>query len=199
MNNLKEEINKVIPNDLKVKLKEMLVKFQDAVVTTPQPAVAAPIVAEDMPAEMPKEMKTKDGLILQVESFEVGMPVKQVTEAGIVDVADGDYEIETGEMVTVVGGMISNIVVPEVVAPEAAPMVEPNAEMTSLKQKVTELSEMVAKLSATVKQQQDSLVVTLSAVNAIVEQPAAEPIQRPTLNFRVTKEKQLENLSKLKK
>ncbi len=192
MNNLKEEINKVIPNDLKVKLKEMLVKFQDVVVTTP-------IVAEEMPTEMPKEMKTKDGLILQVEELEIGYPVKQVTEAGIVDVADGDYEIETGEMVTVVGGLISDIKMPEVVAPEAAPMVEPNAEMTSLKQKVTELSEMVAKLSATVKQQQDSLVVTLSAVNAIVEQPAAEPIQRPTLNFRVTKEKQLENLSKLKK
>ena len=193
MNNLKEEINKVIPNDLKVKLKEMLVKFQDAVVTTP-------IVAEEMPTEMPmKEMKTKDGLILQVEELEIGYPVKQVTEAGIVDVADGDYEIETGEVVTVVGGLISDIKVPEVVAPEAAPMVEPNAEMTSLKQKVTELSEMVAKLSATVKQQQDSLVVTLSAVNAIVEQPAAEPIQRPTLSFRVTKEKQLENLSKLKK
>lgn len=193
MNNLKEEINKVIPNDLKVKLKEMLVKFQDAVVTTP-------IVAEEMPTEMPmKEMKTKDGLILSVEEFEIGYPVKQVTEAGIVDVADGDYEIETGEMVTVVGGLISDIKMPEVVAPEAAPMVEPNAEMTSLKQKVTELSEMVAKLSATVKQQQDSLVVTLSAVNAIVEQPAAEPIQRPTLSFRVTKEKQLENLSKLKK
>lgn len=193
MNNLKEEINKVIPNDLKVKLKEMLVKFQDAVVTTP-------IVAQEMPTENPmKEMKTKDGLILSVEEFEVGYPVKQVTEAGIVDVADGDYEIETGEMVTVVGGLISDIKMPEVVAPEAAPMVEPNAEMTSLKQKVTELSEMVAKLSATVKQQQDSLVVTLSAVNAIVEQPAAEPIQRPTLSFRVTKEKQLENLSKLKK
>ena len=193
MNNLKEEINKVIPNDLKVKLKEMLVKFQDVVVTTP-------IVAEEMPTEMPmKEMKTKDGLILQVEELEIGYPVKQVTDAGIVDVADGDYEIETGEMVTVVGGLISDIKMPEVVAPEAAPMVEPNAEMTSLKQKVTELSEMVAKLSATVKQQQDSLVVTLSAVNAIVEQPAAEPIQRPTLSFRVTKEKQLENLSKLKK
>lgn len=193
MNNLKEEINKVIPNDLKVKLKEMLVKFQDAVVTTP-------IVAQEMPTENPmKEMKTKDGLILQVEELEIGYPVKQVTEAGIVDVADGDYEIETGEMVTVVGGLISDIKMPEVVAPEAAPMVEPNAEMTSLKQKVTELSEMVAKLSATVKQQQDSLVVTLSAVNAIVEQPAAEPIQRPTLSFRVTKEKQLENLSKLKK
>ena len=193
MNNLKEEINKVIPNDLKVKLKEMLVKFQDAVVTTP-------IVAQEMPTENPmKEMKTKDGLILQVEELEIGYPVKQVTEAGIVDVADGDYEIETGELVTVVGGLISDIKMPEVVAPEAAPMVEPNAEMTSLKQKVTELSEMVAKLSATVKQQQDSLVVTLSAVNAIVEQPAAEPIQRPTLSFRVTKEKQLENLSKLKK
>ena len=194
MNNLKEEINKVIPNDLKVKLKEMLVKFQDAVVTEPMPST------EVAPTENPmKEMKTKDGLILQVEELEIGYPVKQVTEAGIVDVADGDYEIETGEVVTVVGGLISDIKVPEVVAPEAAPMVEPNAEMTSLKQKVTELSEMVAKLSATVKEQQDSLVVTLSAVNAIVEQPAAEPIQRPTLSFRVTKEKQLENLSKLKK
>ena len=194
MNNLKEEINKVIPNDLKVKLKEMLVKFQDVVVTEPMPST------EVAPTENPmKEMKTKDGLILQVEELEIGYPVKQVTEAGIVDVADGDYEIETGEMVTVVGGLISDIKMPEVVAPEAAPMVEPNAEMTSLKQKVTELSEMVAKLSATVKQQQDSLVVTLSAVNAIVEQPAAEPIQRPTLSFRVTKEKQLENLSKLKK
>lgn len=199
MNNLKEEINKVIPNDLKVKLKEMLVKFQESVVTTPQPAVAAPVVAEEAPAEMPmKELKTKDGIILQVETFEVGKPVKQVTEAGIVDVADGDYEIETGEIVTVVGGVISDIKVPEVAAPEVAP-VEPNAEMQSLKAKVTELSEMVANLSSQVNEQHSTIGLTLSAVNSIIEQPAAEPIQRPTLSFRITKEKQLENLSKLKK
>lgn len=194
MNKLKEEINKVIPNELKVQLKELVAKFNEAVVTAPTPT-PQPVQAAEMPMV---EVKTKDGVIMQTESLEVGKQVKQVTPDGIVDVADGDYELETGEIVTVVGGVISDIKKVEVESvTEEAPM--PNAEMESLKATVAQLSEMVAKLSSQVNEQHSTIGVTLSAINSIIEQPAAEPIQKPTVT-KVNKQfAALESIANFKK
>lgn len=196
MNKLKEEINKVIPNELKAQLKELVAKFNEAVVTqptqTPQPA---PVAQVNM-----VEVKTKDGLIMQTDSLEVGKAVKQVTPDGVVDVADGDYELETGEIVTVVGGIISDIKTPEAVAPVAPEMVAPNAEMESLKATVAQLSEMVAKLSSQVTEQHSTIGVTLSAINSIIEQPAAEPIQKPNTVTKQSKQfSALESIANFKK
>lgn len=196
MNKLKEEINKVIPNELKVQLKELVAKFNEAVVTAPTPT-PQPVQAAEMPMV---EVKTKDGVIMQTESLEVGKPVKQVTPDGIVDVADGDYELETGEIVTVVGGVISDI--KKVEAPMETPeaVAAPNAEMESLKATVAQLSEMVAKLSSQVNEQHSTIGVTLSAINSIIEQPAAEPIQKPTTVTKVNKQfAALESIANFKK
>ena len=196
MNKLKEEINKVIPNELKVQLKELVAKFNEAVVTAPTPT-PQPVQAAEMPMV---EVKTKDGVIMQTESLEVGKQVKQVTPDGIVDVADGDYELETGEIVTVVGGVISDI--KKVEAPMETPeaVAAPNAEMESLKATVAQLSEMVAKLSSQVNEQHSTIGVTLSAINSIIEQPAAEPIQKPNTITKVNKQfAALESIANFKK
>lgn len=195
MNKLKDELNKRVPNDIKLVIKELVAKFNEAVVTAPTPT-PQPVQAAEMPMV---EVKTKDGVIMQTESLEVGKPVKQVTPDGIVDVADGDYELETGEIVTVVGGVISDIKKVEVESvTEEAPM--PNAEMESLKATVAQLSEMVAKLSSQVNEQHSTIGVTLSAINSIIEQPAAEPIQKPNTITKVNKQfAALESIANFKK
>ena len=187
--NLKEEINKVIPNDLKIKLKEMLVKFEDSVITEPTPA---PAVEE---TKMMIDVKTKEGLTLQVEAMEVGAMVKQVTDAGIVDVMDGTYELESGEVLTVVGGAITEIKPVEAAPVEVAPEMSVNPDVETLKTTVAALNEMVAKMSAQIAEQKETIKVTLSAVNSIIEQPAAEPVAKPF----AFKNKQIENLLKIKK
>lgn len=196
MNKLKEEINKVIPNELKAQLKELVAKFNETVVTAPTPIPQpAPVAQVNM-----VEVKTKDGLIMQTEVLEVGQAVKQVTPDGVVDVADGDYELETGEIVTVVGGIISDI--KKVEAPIETPEVvaAPNAEMESLKATVAQLSEMVAKLSSQVTEQHSTIGVTLSAINSIIEQPAAEPIQKPNTITKSNKQfAALESIANFKK
>ncbi len=188
--NLKEEINKVIPNDLKVKLKEMLVKFEDSVITEPTPA---PVVDE---TKMMVDVKTKEGLTLQVDKMEIGGMVKQLTDAGIVDVMDGEYQLETGETLTVVGGLITEIEATEVAPVVVAPEMAVNPDVEQLKTTVAALNEMVAKMSAQIAEQKETIKVTLSAVNSIIEQPAAEPVAKQNTLF---KNKQLENLLKIKK
>lgn len=190
---LKQQINSVIPNDLKVKLKEMLVKFEESI------APETPAIAE--PAEAPevKEVKTKDGLIFQVEGMEVGKAVNQVTDAGVVPAMDGTYELETGETISVAAGLISEIkpiaAAPEVVAPE---MGEVKTDVETLKATVASLSELVSKMSSQLKEQNNTIGLTLSAINSIVELPAGKPIEQPKSGLFSSKNKQLENLSKIK-
>ena len=188
MNPKVKEINDMIPYNIRVKLKEMLVKLEDSVITeTPvAPEVAAPTMVE---------VKTKEGLTFQVDKMEVGGMIKQVTDAGVVDVLDGSYELESGEVLTVVGGAISEIKPVELAPTEVAPEMAANPDVETLKSTVAALNEMVAKMSAQIAEQKETIKLTLSAVNSIIEQPAAEPVAKP-FGF---KNKQLENLLKIKK
>jgi hypothetical protein len=187
---LKTAINEVIPNSAKLQLKELLAKFEDAVPTEPAPAVTEP-----MPVAV--EVKTKDGLIFTAEALEVGKEIKQITDGGVIDVLDNTYEMETGEVVTVTGGVIAEIVAAPTVE-EVAPVEVINPEVSELKQTVARLTEMVANMSAQLKEQHNAIKVTLSAVNSIVSQPAGEPKQKPNILFGI-KSKQIENLNKINK
>ncbi len=193
--NLKEEINNILPNDLKIKLKEMLVKFEDSVITEKPKEVE-----ETKPEEtkMMVEVKSKDGLVFTAENLEVGTEIKQITSYGIVDVIDGMYELETGEMLTVTGGKITEfkpMEVAEVIAPELG---EVKTDLETLKSTVASLNEMVAKMTSQLNEQNKTIGVTLSAINTIIEQPASKPIEKPNGLFS-HKNKQFENIAKLKK
>lgn len=187
---LKTAINEVIPNSAKLQLKELLAKFEDAVPMEPAPAVTEP-----MPVAV--EVKTKDGLIFTTEALEVGKEIKQITDGGVIDVLDNTYEMESGEVVTVTGGVIAEIVAAPTVE-EVAPVEVVNPEVSELKQTVARLTEMVANMSAQLKEQHAAIKVTLSAVNSIVSHPASEPKQKPNILFGI-KSKQIENLNKINK
>ena len=189
MNQKIKEINDMIPNSLKIKLKEAFAVLGDSVITETTPA---PVVEE---TKMMIDVKTKEGLTLQVDKMEVGGIVKQVTDAGIVDVIDGEYQLESGEVLTVVSGAITEIEAPEVAPAEVAPEMTANPDVETFKSTVAALNEMVAKMSAQIAEQKEIIKLTLSAVNSIIEQPAAEPVAKP-FSF---KNKQLENLLKIKK
>ena len=187
---LKTAINEVIPNSAKLQLKELLAKFEDAVPMEPAPAMTEP-----MPVAV--EVKTKDGLIFTTEALEVGKEIKQITDGGVIDVLDNTYEMESGEVVTVTGGVIAEIVEAPTVE-EVAPVEVVNPEVSELKQTVARLTEMVANMSAQLKEQHSAIKVTLSAVNSIIEQPAGEPKEKPNILFGI-KSKQIENLNKINK
>ncbi len=56
------------------------------------------------------DVKTEDGRIMRVADISVDQPVQEVTEDGLVEVADGTYVLETGTSIVVVEGVISEVV-----------------------------------------------------------------------------------------
>jgi len=70
-------------------------------------------VVEDSTVEQFLDVKTTEGRILRVEDMLVNAPIQEVTEDGLVDLEDGEYELEDGLKVVVAGGLISDLVEPE--------------------------------------------------------------------------------------
>ena len=66
-------------------------------------------VTPDVPKK-PLEVKTKDGKIFSIEGeLKAESVIKEATPEGLVDVADGEYELEDGTKIKVVGGKISEV------------------------------------------------------------------------------------------
>lgn len=159
--NLKETINKILPEDIKVKLKEHLAKFSEM----PAPVVE-PVAPTEAPVKMATEVKLNDGNSLSVDGeVAVGSPVKLITPEGEVEAMDGEYATEDGTMFTIVGGMIAEMKTKEVEA-----TVEKKDEMPTMMAEIASLKTELAELKETIK-------LTLSAVNTIVEAPVVEPIE----------------------
>jgi hypothetical protein len=76
------------------------------------------IFNEDLTQETFLDVKCQDGTILRVDDMVVGAKAEQVTEDGIVNVADGEYLTSEGVKVQVANGMIENIMSPEDVVDE---------------------------------------------------------------------------------
>lgn len=173
---LLEAINALVPNDIKLAIKDLKAKF-DAM----PPVVAA---AEPTPTN-PIEVKLKDGTSLSVDKMEVGGIANIVSETGSVLAEAKDYEAEDGTVITVgVDGVISNIKTVEVapdmnkVTPEMLAAL--SARMSTLE---TELSASKANnlaLQTQLSSVNEAQKVTLSAVELILNTPAGEPIEKPT-------------------
>jgi len=165
--NIKETINKLLPEDIKVKLKEHLAKFSEM----PAPVVE-PVAPTEAPVKMATEVKLNDGNSLSVDGeVAVGSPVKLITPEGEIEAMDGEYATEDGTMFTIVGGMIAEMKPMEV---ESVEEVEATSykkdEMPTMMAEIASLKTELAELKETIK-------LTLSAVNTIVEAPVVEPIE----------------------
>lgn len=173
---LLEAINALVPNDIKLAIKDLKAKFEDM-----PPVVAA---AEPTPTN-PIEVKLKDGTSLSVDKMEVGGIANIVSETGSVLAEAKDYEAEDGTVITVgVDGVISNIKTVEVapdmnkVTPEMLAAL--SARMSTLE---TELSASKANnlaLQTQLSSVNEAQKVTLRAVESIINTPAGEPIEKPT-------------------
>jgi hypothetical protein len=174
---LLEAINALVPNDIKLAIKDLKAKF-DAM----PPMAEAPVA----PAPTnPIEVKLKDGTSLSVDKMEVGGIANIVSETGSVLAEAKDYEAEDGTVITVgIDGVIANIKTVEVapdmnkVTPEMLAAL--SARMSTLE---TELSASKANnlaLQTQLSSVNEAQKVTLRAVESIINTPAGEPIEKPT-------------------
>jgi len=174
---LLEAINALVPNDIKLAIKDLKAKFEDM-----PPMAVAPVA----PAPTnPIEVKLKDGTSLSVDKMEVGGIANIVSETGSVLAEAKDYEAEDGTVITVgVDGVISNIKTVEVapdmnkVTPEMLAAL--SARMSTLE---TELSASKANnlaLQTQLSSVNEAQKVTLRAVESIINTPAGDPIEKPT-------------------
>lgn len=177
--NLLDEINKIVPDAVKVQIKDLQAKFNSIPATVvPAPApVVAPVVLEAV------ETKLKDGSVLMADKLEVGGKAEIVMPDGTKSEANGEYEAEDGTVIVCQAGIISEVRKPEGAAPVAPEMPE---MMKALEQR---LAAIEAKFSETkteneglkneLKEANEAIKVTLSAVNSILSTPAGKPIEKP--------------------
>lgn len=93
-----------------------------------------------------KEFKTKEGKTISVEGeLVVGSKVNEVSEAGSLPAADGEYYLEDGTEIKVTGGLITYIKPAEATPP--APAVDPTmmAQMEAQKNEIATLKMEVEK------------------------------------------------------
>lgn len=174
---LLEAINALVPNDIKLAIKDLKAKF-DAM-----PPMADPNAA---PAPTnPIEVKLKDGTSLSVDKMEVGGIANVVSETGSVLAEAKDYEAEDGTIITVgVDGVISNIktveVAPEMnqVTPEMLAAL--SARLAQVETKFVESQASNLALQTQLSSVNEAQKVTLSAVELILNAPAGYPIEKPT-------------------
>jgi hypothetical protein len=162
--NINETINKLLPEDIKVKLKQHFAKFSEM----PIEKVVEPIAPTEEKVKMATEVKLNDGTSLSVDGdIAIGSMVKLITPEGEVEAMDGEYVAEDGTSYSVMNGAISEIASKEEEAPEVeAPVNEMPAMMAEIASLKTELAEL-----------KETIKLTLSAVNTIVATPVVEPIE----------------------
>lgn len=174
---LLEAINALVPNDIKLAIKDLKAKF-DAM-----PPMADPNAA---PAPTnPIEVKLKDGTSLSVDKMEVGGIANVVSETGSVLAEAKDYEAEDGTIITVgVDGVISNIKTVEV-APDMNKVTHEmlaalSARLAQVETKFAESQASNLALQTQLSSVNEAQKVTLSAVELILNAPAGDPIEKPT-------------------
>jgi len=164
--NLNETINNILPSDLKAKLKSAFMQFG-----------AEPVaVAQEEPIKM-AEIKLVDGNVVSVEGeFVVGAKIYLVTPEGLVAAPNGEHTAEDGTVVTVMDGVITEIEAKEE-APEVETATEQMGEVDKLKTEMSEMAKELASLKSEFAKQTETVKLTLSAINKIVETPVTEPIE----------------------
>lgn len=174
---LLEQINKLVPEPLKAQIKELKAKF-DA--TSTPVATVIPVVAPTNLSAI--ETKLKDGTTLSVDKMEVGGKAQLISEAGVVDAPDADYEAEDGTVITVSSGLVSAIKKVEAPAASApdngmpAMMAALTARLDAIETKFTASQNENSTLKTQLEALTSANKVTLSAVNIILSAPAGDPV-----------------------
>lgn len=153
----------------------------NAPVETPAPIVEAPVA-------LAAEVVLKDGtkVAYEGEKLDIGVAVKMLNADGSsAEMLDGEYVMADDSKLYVKGGLVEKIE-SVTAAPVEAPEMDMNARVAALELALSELKDknkanetMLSRLEAIEKLSKsthEGLKTSLSAIDAIIETPAAEPI-----------------------
>jgi len=161
------------------------------------------------------DAKLVDGTIIRYESLEVGLPLMVIDETGNeLPAPDGEHELEDGTMITVEGGIITEVATKEEEAPEVeeAPIEQPMAavetvskedfetlktEVDNLKTRFEEFTKTNETLTADNVALKEIVKETFSIVEKLAKVPSDNPVSVRSNNpFKksVTREQELESI-----
>jgi len=139
-----------------------------------------------------EDAKLMDGTIVRYEKLEVGMPLMVIDEAGAeLPAPDGEHTLEDGTVITVEGGIITEIETKEEETPEEeAPIEQPMAavetvskeDFEALKAEVDTLKtkfEEFATVNETLKAENTAMKAIVKETFSIVEALANVPTENP--------------------
>ena len=129
-------------------------------------AQAAPVAAP-APVATSTDYPCADGSVLGIDKLEVGgMVVKDGAPA-----ADGEYTLANGTLITVTGGLISDVVAPAAATPEP---LEPPVQMSKV-----EFESSVKELRNQFEKRLNAQNEAIEKLIELVEQLAEMPIEKP--------------------
>jgi uncharacterized coiled-coil protein SlyX len=115
------------------------------------------------------EIKTDKAVLIIQGDLEVGKPALVDVEGELLPAEDGTYTTEEGATITIVEGVIAEIV--EAEAPAEEPVEEPNAEVEELKKKIEELEATIAEKDATIAELEGKIAEQEEKLKMSVETP----------------------------
>ena len=128
------------------------------------------------------EIKTDKAVLIIQGDLEVGKPALVDVEGELLPAEDGTYITEDGATITIVEGVIAEIVEAETPAeepveepmeetPAEEPVEEPNAEVEELKKKIEELEATIAEKDATIAELEGKIAEQEEKLKMSVETP----------------------------
>jgi len=142
-----------------------------------------------------------DGTEIQWEGeLAVGVAVFVVTNEGLIPAPDATHEVEGGMLVTTEGGLVTEIVEPEVEveveAAEFATMEAFETAIAELKSAIADLNSKMEKYGEKFATQSEAVMKAVDLVEAIAELPSAEPVKKEEVKMS-KKEAQMANIVKI--
>ena len=125
-----------------------------------------------------------DGTIIEWEGeLMVGTAVFVQTAEGNIPAPDATHEVEGGMLVTTVGGLVTEIVEPEVevevAAEEFATMTAFNEVVAKMETAIADLTAKVASLTASNNTHKEAMSKAIDLIEKVADLPAEEPTKVP--------------------
>lgn len=156
------------------------------------------VLAEEVPVAM-EDAKLIDGTIVRIEpAIEVGATIKVIADDGeLIEAPDGDHELESGDVIKVVGGVITELIIvdapkmEEEMAEEAVAPVVPKLDIealqnqlieklnTSISDKINSLKFASTKEVEALRKENKTLRESMTDLVDIVQKFAGTPVDEP--------------------
>lgn len=141
-----------------------------------------------------------DGTEIQWEGeLAVGAAIFVVTNEGLIPAPDATHEVEGGMLVTTEGGLVTEIVEPEVeveVEAQFATLEAFEVAVAELKAAIADLNSKVEKYGEKFAAQSEAVSKAVDLVEAIAELPSAEPVKKDEVKMS-KKDAQFANIVKI--